>query len=81
MNTKKELTVNELHDPNLLLKIDNFFKKDIDKKEFAKQLRLLEYIAKNLFLQQNDLYKDKFLNATFWINHFAETIDPYFEKE
>jgi hypothetical protein len=82
MNTKQELTVNELNDPKLCISLDNFFKKEIDKKEFAKQLRLLQYIATNLFLHNTeDLHKHHLMNTTFWINHFAETLDPYFDKE
>jgi len=82
MNTKKELKVNELNDPKLCISLDNFFKKEIDKKEFAKLLRLLQYIATNLLLNnKDDLYKHQLIDTTFWINHFAETIDPYFEKQ
>lgn len=75
--TNEQNTVNE--------KIENFFRKEVDHEYFAKQLRRANYILSNVMMQPQAEYK---ITGSHWVsdchyflNEFAELIDPVLEKE
>jgi hypothetical protein len=67
------------------LKIIKFFKSEIRKEAFAKHLRRMLHINTKMMLEGDSdyvlSYKDWVNEGQFWLNEFAEFIDPYLDKE
>lgn len=69
-----------------MIQVQEFFNKEVPADEFAKMLRRYncEMVRMHLALQTR---ADEFTNpgiiadAVFWLNEFAETLDPYLNKE
>jgi len=60
-----------------MLKVETFLKKEIDKKDFAKYIRRFLFAAITLHLDDKDkLYDNWIKEGRFWLNEFAETLDP-----
>ncbi|MEO8255174.1 MAG: hypothetical protein ABI554_12400 [Flavobacterium sp.] len=64
-------------------KIINFFDKTIGTKDFAKFIRRTNYILSLTAIRDNDnlIDKDWLDNSYYWLNEFAEVLDPYLDAK
>lgn len=64
------------------IEIQEFFNKEIDPKSFAKHLRRLNHVLLTYALEdENARFRDWINDGSFWLNHFAETIEPVLEDK
>lgn len=60
----------------------NFFDSTIDKKSFAQNIRTINHIVVTYNLEDDDnRFKDWINDARFWLNDFAELLDPVIEDK
>lgn len=66
-------------------KIENYFKTQLDFKEFAQQIRRANYILSVVMMQpdaEQNVIRSYWANDCFYnLNEFAELLDPILEKE
>lgn len=64
------------------IQIQKFFTSEIDPKAFAKHLRRLNYALLMYAMEDDDNRFRAWINdGHFWLNQFAETIDPVLEDK
>lgn len=64
------------------IQIQQFFVSEIDPKAFAKYMRRLNHVVLMYALEDTDnRFRDWINDGTFWLNQFAETIDPVLEDK
>jgi hypothetical protein len=63
-------------------KLNDFFTTEIEKEKMALYIRRLLFTVSKQNLENNEdgLYKNWISDGYYWLNEFAETIDPYLEK-
>ncbi|OXG09429.1 hypothetical protein BC749_101892 [Flavobacterium araucananum] len=62
----------------------DFFNTIISAKDLAKTIRRLNYIVALGILRKDETLKlelEKISDGFYWLNEFAEILDPYFEVE
>jgi hypothetical protein len=71
--------------PPVIEKIENFFNKKIDSQSFAQQIRRANHILAELMMQpesEETISKSHWAKDCFYyLNEFAELINPVLEKE
>lgn len=64
------------------IKIQEFFNRDINPQEFAKHLRRLNHALLMYAMEDDDNQFRNWINdGHYWLNSFAETIDPVLEDK
>lgn len=70
MNNKKSIEIQE------------FFNKEIEPKSFAKHIRRLNHALLMYAMQDNEnQYRDWINEGYFWLNSFAEMVEPVIEDK
>ncbi len=65
-----------------LIKIQEFFDKEIDPKSFAKYIRRVNHALLTLAIDdKDDQFRPWISDGYFWLNHFAEMVDPVLEDK
>ena len=64
------------------IEIQEFFSKEIDPKSFAKHIRRLNHALLMYAMEDNDnQYRDWINDGYFWLNSFAEMVEPVIEDK
>jgi hypothetical protein len=64
------------------IEIQEFFNKEIDPKTFAKYIRRLNHALLIYAMEdEENRFREWINDGSFWLNHFAETIEPVLEDK